>query len=327
MHLTRTMFRVLLGAVTLLVLAGGTTLAASAIDAGLPTTTTISACRNLYGGQLRVPAAGTVCRRYEQPLAWNVQGPQGDAGPPGAPGSKGDRGPVGPAGPVGPQGPAGPQGPKGDPGAGLTTIDALRGLACTAGGQSGTIDLSYDGARHAVLTCAASGGGGGGDATALRVNELSTGTTVAASDEFVELVNAGTAAADISGWRLVYRSAAGGSDVALATVAAGTAIPVGGHYLFGGSGYVGAAVPDQSFSTGLAAAGGGVGLRKPDGTLVDSVGYGSATNAFVEGSAAAAPPAADPPGKSAGRLPDGKDTNDNSVDFGVITATPRNANE
>jgi hypothetical protein len=321
MHLTRSMFRVLLGAVTLLVLAGGTTLAASAIDAGSPTTTTISACRNLYSGQLRVPAAGTACRRYEQPLAWNVQGPQGDAGPPGAPGSKGDRGPVGPAGPVG------PQGPKGDPGAGLTTIDALRGLACTAGGQSGTIDLSYDSARHAVLMCTASGGGGGGDGTALRVNELSTGTTVAASDEFVEVVNAGTAAVDISGWRLVYRSATGATDVALAIVSAGTAIPAGGHYLFGGSGYVGAAVPDQSFSTGLAAAGGGVGLRKPDGTLVDSVGYGSATNAFVEGAAAAAPPAADPPGKSAARLPDGKDTNDNSVDFAVITATPRNANQ
>ncbi len=159
------------------------------------------------------------------------------------------------------------------------------------------------------------------------MNEVSTGTTGAASDEFVELLNAGTAAVDISGYKLVYRSAAGASDVGLATVPAGTAIPPGGHYLFGGSGYAGAALPDQSFSTGLAAAGGGVGLRKPDGSLVDSVGYGNATNAFVEAAPAAAPPADDPPGKSAARLPDGKDTNDNSIDFGVTTATPRSANQ
>ncbi len=152
MHLTRTTFRMLAGAVTLLAAAGGTTLAASAID-GSTATTTISACRNLYSGQLRVPAAGTACRRYEQPLTWNVQGPKGDPGPAGTPGPKGDPGPAGPQG---------PQGPQGEPGAGLSAIDALRGLACSADGQSGTIDLSYDGGRHAVLTCVASGGGGGG---------------------------------------------------------------------------------------------------------------------------------------------------------------------
>jgi hypothetical protein len=161
----------------------------------------------------------------------------------------------------------------------------------------------------------------------LRVNEVSTGTTVAASDEFVELLNAGSGAVDVGGYKLVYRSAGGSTDIVLATVPTGTSIPAGGYYLFGGGGYAGAPPPDQSFSTGLAAAGGGVGLRKPDGTLVDSVGYGSATNAFVEGAPAPAAPAADPPGKSVARLPDGRDTNDNSVDFTVsATPTPRSSN-
>lgn len=81
------------------------------------------------------------CRRGDQLLTWNVQGPpgpQGPAGPAGANGTPGAVGPQGPAGAVGPQGatglagangadgtpgvagpagPQGPQGPKGDTGA------------------------------------------------------------------------------------------------------------------------------------------------------------------------------------------------------------------
>jgi len=76
-----------------------------------------------------------------------------------------------------------------------------------------------------------------------------------------------------------------------------------------------------------AATAGGLGLRDASGTLVDSVGYGTATNAFVEGSAAPAPPAAAAPGKSAGRKPDGHDTDDNAADFSVLTSpTPGASN-
>ena len=88
-----------------------------------------------------------------------------------------------------------------------------------------------------MLTCVPSGGGGG--EADLTVNELMTGITGAASNEFVEIANTGTAAADLSGWKLVYRSAAGTSDVVLATVADGTVLPAGGFFLFGGSAYVG----------------------------------------------------------------------------------------
>jgi len=352
MQSTRTMMRTLAGAAILLAAAAGATLAASTVG-GTESAATITACRQVVTGYLRVPSKGAGCRHQEEPLTWNVKGPKGDPGSAGPPGPEGPAGPPGPAGPqgaagprgatgergpageagsVGPQGPAGPQGPqgpKGDPGQGMTAFDELSGLPCTVDGQAGKIVLAYDADRHAVLTCAApgGGGGGGGDAAAMRVNEVSVGTTAAASDEFVELVNTGGSAVDVGGFKLVYRSAAGSSDVVLATVAAGTTIPSGGYYLFGGSGYVGAVPPDQSFSTGLAASGGGVGLRSADGSLVDSVGYGSATNALVEGSAAAAPPAAEPPGKSASRLPDGKDTNDNSADFAVTTSTPRAVNQ
>ena len=50
---------------------------------------------------------------------------------------------------------------------------------------------------------------------------------------------------------------------------------------------------------------------------IDSVGWGTATNALVEGAAAAAPPATAAPGSSIVRLPDGHDTNANASDFTV----------
>ena len=267
--------------------------------------------------------------------ATGAAGPAGARGPTGASGAAGARGPTGATGPAGAQGPAGaagargPTGPKGDPGGSLTSIAQLAGVACGSGSTAGTIAVSYDSSAHVVLTCVPSGGGGGGGggSATLVVNEFMTGTTGAAANEFVEVANVGTAAVDVSGFKLVYRSASGTSDVALATIPSGTSIPAGGYYLFGGSAYAGSPAADQSFSFGIAATGGGLGLRTADGTLVDSVGYGSATNAFVEGSAAAAPATTDAPGTSAARLPNGHDTNSNSTDFGSATPpTPKASN-
>jgi hypothetical protein len=144
----------------------------------------------------------------------------------------------------------------------------------------------------------------------------------------VEIVNAGSAPADVSGWKLVYRSATGSSDNVLDTIPNGTTLAPGSFYLFGGSGYAGPPAADQSFSTGLASTAGGVGIRNSDGALVDSVGWGStAANGLVEGTFAPAPPVTAAPGSSDVREPDGHDTNDNSADFTVVTPpTPRATN-
>ena len=94
-----------------------------------------------------------------------------------------------------------------------------------------------------------------------------------------------------------------------------------------GSGYLGSHTPDQTFSTSLAATGGGIAVRDNGGVILDSVGYGDATNAFVEAHATTAPPSTAAPGSSSGRIPDGHDTNDNSADFSVsATPTPGAAN-
>jgi hypothetical protein len=195
-------------------------------------------------------------------------------------------------------------------------------MPCTAG-TPGTISISYDSARHAIITCVASSG-----SAIVRINEFMTGVTGGASNEFVEIVNSGTAPADLSGWKLVYRSATGSTDTVLDTIPNGTTLAPGAFYLFGGGGYTGPPAADQSFGTGLAAAAGGVGLRDGNGTLVDSVGWGStAANGLVEGTPAPAPPATAAPGSSDVRRPDGHDTNDNSVDFTVVTPpTPRATN-
>ncbi len=50
------------------------------------------------------------------------------------------------------------------------------------------------------------------------------------ADEFVELHNVGTGSVDLNGYRLVYRSAAGTSDVNTVAWTTSTVIPAGGFY-------------------------------------------------------------------------------------------------
>jgi len=272
-------------------------------------------------GRMRLVTQSASCRRNERPVSWNVRGPQGDpgpAGPAGPAGADGAPGPAGPAGPPGQIGERGPQGPKGDPGTSIDALETLNGIACRAGGRNGTVALTYDASAHAVFTCSANASD-----VVVRMNEFSTGTTASATDEFVELFNAGATPAVVGGYKLVYRSGAGTSDISLGTIPDGTMLAPGAFYLFGGSGYAGARAPDQTFSQGLAGTAGGVGLRDGGGKLLDSVGYGTATNAFVEAHAAAAPPSTAVPGSSDIRFPDGTDSDDNGADFRVtVVPTP-----
>ena len=262
--------------------AGGALVARSPHDS----TGVIQACVR-KDGRLRLVARASDCRKAERPISWNEGGPQGERGP---------------------------AGPKGDPGS-IDALERLNGVACRANGRDGTVAVTYDSSAHAVFTCTAL------PDAAVRVNEFSTGTAASATDEFVELYNAAASPLDLGGYKLVYRSGAGTSDVALATVPDGTTLAAGAFYLFGGSGYAGAKKADQSFSAGLAGTAGGIGLRDPTGKLADSAGYGTATNIFVETRPAPAPPATAAPGSSDVRLPDGTDTNDNGADF-TVTAAP-----
>jgi hypothetical protein len=262
--------------------------------AGIPDADgTIHGCRNTSTGVLRAIGTHAHCRASEKRLDWNARGPRGLTGPPG---------------------------PQGEPGPAIASFEELAGLSCTLGANEGTVEISFEAGGEARIRCVVPPA----PAAAIRVNEFSTGVEGALTDEFVEVVNAGEDAVDLSGFKLVYRSAAGTSDVALATVAEGTTLPPGAFLLFGGAGYSGST--SQSFSASLASAGGGVGIRNATGLLLDSVGWGSATNAFVESAAASAPAVAPAPGRSAARHPDGDDTNDNAADFAEGDPTPGSAN-
>jgi hypothetical protein len=290
----------------------------------LSTSAAVHACVNKKTGLVRIVAA---CRRGERSMSWNTEGargasgapgeagPRGAAGTAGAAGAKGDtgaQGAAGPAGAAGPQGPAGPAGPS------LPSLESLNSVGCHLAGAPGTATLTYDAGGVATLKCVPTSGG---SSAQIRVNELMTGSTGAASNEFVELFNAGSSAADVGGFKVAYRSSAGTSDITLVTIPAGTSIPAGGFYLLAGSGYLGSHTADQSFSASIASTGGGIAVRDSGGAILDSVGYGDTTNAFVEAHPTTAPPTTTAPGSSSGRIPDGHDTNDNAADFSV-SATP-----
>lgn len=159
----------------------------------------------------------------------------------------------------------------------------------------------------------------------LLINEVQTqgAGTNGASDEWVEIASTCTSEQSIAGLRLVYRSTSGGSDLPVATLS-GT-IPAGGYLFYVNSTFATSYTGESgTFTQGLANGGGGLAIRVGmNGGLLDSIGWGTATNAFVEATAAGAPSTT----QSVARIPDKQDTNNNSTDFALrTTKTPGAAN-
>ena len=115
-----------------------------------------------------------------------------------------------------------------------------------------------------------------------------TGGT-SASDEYVEVTNAGSGTADLAGMELMYVTSSGATITRKAVWTTARPIEPGQHLLIANSLGVFAATADATYSGGLAATGGALALRAVGGSPVDAVGWGDAANAFVECSAAAAP--------------------------------------
>ena len=153
--------------------------------------------------------------------------------------------------------------------------------------------------------------------SSLVVSEVQTGGS-GASDEFVEIANQGAGPVDLIGLEVVYATSSGSTVTRKATWTASTILAAGRRTLVANSvgSYVGLA--DATYTGGFAATGGAIALRVVGGSVVDAVGWGDATNAFVEGTVAVAPPASSSlerrPGGAAGN---GADSNDNGVDWFV----------
>ena len=145
------------------------------------------------------------------------------------------------------------------------------------------------------------------------VGEVVTGGA-GASDEYVELYNRGVLAVDLGNLELVYVTANGSTVTRKATWTSRMLEP-GHHLLVANSSGVYASLADDVYSGGIAATGGAVAIRAIGAEVIDAIGWGNASNAFVEGTVAPAPPA----GQSLERLPggalgNGRDTNDNLSD-------------
>ncbi len=153
-----------------------------------------------------------------------------------------------------------------------------------------------------------------------------------ANDEFIELHNMSSSSFDLNGYRVVYRSATGTNDVQFVNWTTSTIIPAGGYYLITSTFYDDSVTGDISYnpttcSCSMSATGGGLAIRNGaanSGIIIDSVGYGTATNIFKETTVTSAPPA----NAGQARLNNGcQDTDNNSNDFLTLNpSVPHNLN-
>ncbi|MGB7201938.1 MAG: DNA/RNA non-specific endonuclease [Pyrinomonadaceae bacterium] len=171
----------------------------------------------------------------------------------------------------------------------------------------------------------------------LVISQFQTGrVTPNFNDEFVEIHNTSSNPVDLNGYRLVYRSQNGTSDVAtpFAVWTTSTIIPGGGFYLVAATSYDGTVTPNLTYDPtacqcSMSGTNGGLAIRQGasnTGAIIDSVAWGTVTNGFNEGTATTAHPV-DATDNSKARLVNGcQDTDNNANDFATfIPSQPRNA--
>lgn len=153
------------------------------------------------------------------------------------------------------------------------------------------------------------------------IQAVRAGTAASASEEFVMLRNMSDMAVDISGWKVTYESASskpgdvGRTLVVFATILPDHVLLPGGttETLFSNNLATTLAVDASAlrFTPGINAAGGTVSLRDASGTIVDQVGWGTAT--LFEGEAA-------PALGTQALVRRGADTDNNKADFYLASA-------
>jgi large repetitive protein len=283
--------------------------------AGTDPPNVIYACKHPSGGWLRQVAGPAGCRRRETPVTWNIEGPKGDKGDPGAPGAPGE------------QGPPGPKGDKGDPGTVITGLKTLEGVPCIAADSAaGEIAVAIAADGSVSLTCEAAPDEQPppppppppAEQAKLVINEVDYDQVGTDANGFVEIHNAGNAAADLATVDLVAVN--GGDNAEYDRVELTGTLAVGAH--------LDVAIELQN--------GAPDGLALLDGTtLLDALSYegeiaaatiGGQTYNLVEGTALPATVAdSNTVDGSLIRNPNGKDTNDAASDFAFTTTVTRGA--
>jgi Lamin Tail Domain len=295
----------IVAAVVAVAVAAGVALAQ---DTGEPAV--IHACKHPSGGWLRQVSGPTQCRRRETAVSWNIAGAKGDKGDPGEPGAPGAPGPAG---------------PKGDPGTVVTGLGTLNGVPCVAADEAaGEIEVSVAANGDVSLKCVAAPDEPPPppppptEQAKLVINEVDYDQVGTDANGFVEIKNAGGAAADLANVDLVAVN--GGDSAEYDRVALTGTLAPGAH--------LDVAIELQN--------GAPDGLALLDGaTLLDAISYeggitaatiGGQTYNLVEGTVL--PTAVEDSNTVAGSLirnPDGKDTNDAAADWAFTTTITRGA--
>jgi predicted extracellular nuclease len=158
------------------------------------------------------------------------------------------------------------------------------------------------------------------------ISEVMAGIEGNNNFEFIELHNTGDEIIDLQGWSLWYQLTSDKEQVEIYAWDSPDVIPPHGHYLMGRTGQDLGIVVDAEFDQPLVVTKGGLNLKRGDGSIADTLGWGQAPGAFTEGGAVSALQN----GFSLERAPggdegNGVDTNDNSLDF-LLNPNPRPQN-
>jgi hypothetical protein len=254
---------------------------------------TVEACVNGTNGLVRVVGSEADCREHERAVSWNVRGPEG---------------------------PPGPAGPQGEPGRGLEQLEDLAGSSCTTGtGGAGAVEVAT--AANGIVTLRCAGPEEEPGAPELVINEIDYDQAGTDHDGFVEIHNAGDAAAVLDGVAIVLVNG-GDSSEYRRLVLSGTLAP--GDY----------AVWDTDPQNGPAD---GVALVDTTaGVLLDALSYegpivaaliGGSTFSLVEGTPLPVDAAdSNTVEGSLARIPNGGDTDDAAADWRFTTTTRGAAN-
>ena len=157
--------------------------------------------------------------------------------------------------------------------------------------------------------------------SSLLINEVRTGSSASADEEWVEIYNPCGNAITLTG-KLVYRADTSSADSNTLATITSKSIAGGAYFLVANAGYAGSADVKPFESGGLKDGGGGVALRDSSNNVINAMGWGSANNGFQQGTAAAG----EATGKSMARTPNGANTHHDNVDFKSATPTPGAAN-
>ena len=137
--------------------------------------------------------------------------------------------------------------------------------------------------------------------------------------EFIELYNSSDNVIDLTGYQIQFYNGADGTIYNSISIGAGITIPAHGYFVIGDELLI---PPPDQVVYGLSIQNGpdAILLKDPTGVIIDALSYkGTFGQPWEEGIPSVGETS---PEYSIGRIPDGLDTNDNSVDFILMIPTP-----